>query len=65
MDLFDYLQTGTDVSELWGAETATLSGKTLYTVRYEDAVILLYVSTDTPLTQQQIDVARAALYESR
>jgi len=60
-----YLQTGTDVSELWGAETATLSGKTLYTVRYEDAVILLYVSTDTPLTQQQIDVARAALYESR
>lgn len=64
----DYLplpQDVTDVTAPWRAEYAAVSDTGTYFVRYHDAIILLSLPKDTVLSQQQIDVARAALYESR
>lgn len=60
-----YNQTGTDVSQLWGAEEAIQNVRGDYLVRYPDAVLIMNFAEDTVLSPEQIQTVRTALYESR
>ena len=64
-DYLPLLQDVTDVTAPWEAEYAAVNDTGVYFVRYPDAVILLALPKGTVLTPEQIEIARAALYESR
>ena len=64
-DYLPLLQDVTDVTAPWEAEYAAVNDTGVYFVRYPDAVILLALPKGTILTPEQIEIARAALYESR
>lgn len=60
-----YNQLGTDVKDIWGAESAIRNVPGSYLVRYPDAVLILNLAEDTVLTHEQVQIIRAALLESR
>lgn len=60
-----YNQLGSDVTDLWNAESAIRNVPGSYLVRYPDAVLILNFAEDTMLTSEQVQIIRTALYESR
>ena len=60
-----YNQNGTDCTAQWGAEAAVCTLPGYYRVRYDDGILYVNLPEDLVLTQSQIDIIRAALYESR
>ena len=60
-----YNQNGSDCTELWKADAAIRNAAGDYLIRYPDAVILFSADEDMILTQNQTDIIRAVLYESR
>lgn len=60
-----YNQLGSDCTKQWGAEIAVRSAAESYLVRYPDAILIFNGDENAELTQEQIDIIRKTLYESR
>lgn len=60
-----YHQNGTDVTDIWNAEVAVRYENGQYLIRYPEGVVLVSVAKDTVFSQEQTEIIRSALLESR
>jgi len=60
-----YNQLGTDVNDLWNADSAIRNVPGAYLVRYPDVILILNFAEDTLLTPDQVQTICTALCGSR